>query len=110
MKQFVAALAIVSLSAMSVYAGTTKGTAPDLPTSNPYATIDVIVQFKVPATVENLSSMQSLGHVSKQFTSIPAVRMSLPCHDHSDLAEDALRKYISPSTFRPTANRSPVMT
>src|SRR5258708_37741966 len=97
MKKFVSVIAIVGITAMSAYAGPAGIVAPDLPLSNPNSIIDVIVQFKLPATSANLNSLHALGQVNKQFTAIKGVRMTLPAGLVHAMQNMPFIKYVSPN-------------
>jgi len=97
MKKSLAVMAIAGITAMSAYAGPAKTVAPDVPLSNPNAMIDVIVQFKLPATSANLSSLHAFGQVNKQFTAIKGVRMTLPAGLVPAMGNMPFVKYVSPN-------------
>src|SRR5260370_10810002 len=97
MRQFAVVVAIIGITAMSAYAGPAGTVAPDLPLSNPNAMIDVIVQFKLPATAANLNSLHALGQVTKQFTAIKGVRMTMPAGLVHAMQNMPFVKYVSPN-------------
>src|SRR5258708_16084992 len=97
MKKFLAVMVIAGITAMSAYAGPAGTVALDVPLSNPTALIDVIVQFKLPATSANLSSLHAFGQVNKQFTAIKGVRMTLPAGLVPAMGNMPFAKSVSPN-------------
>src|SRR5260370_25168429 len=97
MKQFFSVVAIAGITAMLAYAGPAGIVSPDLPLSNPNAIIDVIVQFKLPATTANMNSLHALGQVKKQFTAIKGVHMTLPAGAIPALQNMPFINYVSPN-------------
>src|ERR1022692_1478891 len=92
--KFLTAIVLTSVAAVSAYAG--ANSAPDLPPATSNAMVDVIIQFKLPATNGNLTSAGGFGHITKQFKSIRGIRMSLPARVIPLLEKLPFISYISP--------------
>src|SRR6266850_1641164 len=68
--------------------------APDIPQNNPWAMVDVIIQFKPSVQMQKL---QSYGPIKKYFTGINAIHLTLPVITLQFLQSDPDVTYISPN-------------
>src|SRR5438045_3452623 len=100
MNRFGGLVLIAGLMVGITYAAPGK-VAPDISQSNPYALVDVIVQFQSPSGISNfganVSSVSVMGQVFKQYTKIQGVQMKLPAGSIAILKQLPFIKYISPN-------------
>src|SRR5205807_7030677 len=80
---------------LAVFGGTKI--APDLPQSNPNATIDVIVQFKTPPSKDELKQLGPYGQIKKTYSVIKGINIVLPVSAIKQLQSDPNVSYISPN-------------
>ena len=82
--------------------------SPDTPATTPNGWMDVIVQFKVPPTKDQLKQFGSYGQLKKQFKSLNAIHLTLPTSVIQALAASPWVSYITPN--RPTKSSLDIVT
>src|SRR5258707_9404617 len=87
---------LVLLSATLLAFGGSK-VAPDLPQSDPNATVDVIVQYKTPPSTDELKQLGAYGHIKKIYSVIRGVNVTLTVKAIQGISADPNVAYISPN-------------
>src|SRR5260370_12717964 len=94
MKNFLRITVLVT-TALTAIAG--SKIAPDLPQSNPSAVLDVIVQYKTPATKAELQLLGAHGQIKKIYSVISGVNVTLPVSVIQQIQSDANVLYVTPN-------------
>src|SRR5258708_33991024 len=71
--------------------------APDLPQSNPSAVVDVIVQYKTPATKDELQQLGAYGQIKKIYSVVTGVNVTLPVSAVQQIQSDPNVLYVTPN-------------
>src|SRR6266700_3851994 len=71
--------------------------APDLPQSNSSAVIDVIVQYKTPATKDELQLLGAYGQIKEIYNVISGVNETLPFSMIQQIQSDPNVAYVTPN-------------
>src|SRR5260370_3473765 len=94
MKNFLRITVLVT-TALTAIAG--SKIAPDLPQSNPSAVLDVIVQYKTPATKAELQLLGAHGQIKKIYSVITGVNVTLPVSVIQQIQSDPNVRYVTPN-------------
>src|SRR5258706_6002059 len=87
---------LVLLSAPLLAFGGSK-VAPDLPQSDPNATVDVIVQYKTPPSKDELKQLGPYGQIKKIYSVINGVHIALTVKTIQQISTDPNVAYITPN-------------
>src|SRR5713101_2538737 len=87
---------LVLLSTALVAFGGSK-VAPDLPQSDPNATVDVIIQYKTPPSKDELKQLGPYGQIKKIYSVINGVNIVLTIRAIQQISTDPNVAYITPN-------------
>src|SRR6266853_3516757 len=88
--------ALVLLSAPLLTFGGSK-IAPDLPQSDPNATVDVIVQYKTAPSTDELKQLGPYGQIKKIYSVINGVNIALTVKAIQQITADPNVLYVTPN-------------
>src|SRR6266446_3720718 len=94
MKKLIKMLVLLSTTLLAF--GGSK-VAPDLPQSDPNATVDVIVQYKTPPSKDELKQLGPYGQIKKIYSVINGVNIALTVKAIQQISTDPNVAYITPN-------------